>query len=312
MPISGNRNRITGGNFGSPKFNMGGCKLYTPLWRPDMIARGGSIASGTGTMATTPLTLAVGANTITALTAGTFIVTIPYGGTVASGTATITGSPVTIPASVATSVTTGVTTGNFTVTPSNIIRSKDSTGHLCTITGTTWNYQGRVADGDDQIDLGTNAVLDIGDLNSYTLITWFKCTDVTGIGMAIAFGNSANNTPNVRLGYNTSALEANHRADGATAATLTGSSIVNNTWYHAAFVRRAAADFELYQDGVSIDTDTTGPDTTTLNTFYLMAWVRLLVVLPFSGTVGEAWMYNRALTLAELKQHCQATKWRYA
>ena len=36
MPISGNRKSITGGNFGSPKIDLGGCVLYAPLWRPEL------------------------------------------------------------------------------------------------------------------------------------------------------------------------------------------------------------------------------------------------------------------------------------
>ncbi len=36
MPISTNRRGMTGGNFGSPKIDLGGCVFYAPLWRPDL------------------------------------------------------------------------------------------------------------------------------------------------------------------------------------------------------------------------------------------------------------------------------------
>ncbi len=143
-----------------PKVDMKGCILYTPFYRPDMVAQGGGIVNGTGVLDVSPQGLSVGVNTITATGAGTFIITIPEGGVCASGTATITGSPVTIPAGIATSVTTGVTTGNFTVTPSDIIRSQDPYYRACTITGAPWTAPGyRALDGDDLINFGSSSTL---------------------------------------------------------------------------------------------------------------------------------------------------------
>jgi len=80
---------------------------------------GGILSNGTGVCAAVPVTLALGLNTITVATPGTFIVTMPSGSSAiaATGNGAITGTPVTCPAGASTTVTfTGVATQNFTVT----------------------------------------------------------------------------------------------------------------------------------------------------------------------------------------------------
>jgi hypothetical protein len=78
---------------------------------------GSTCADGTGTCNGSPVTLALGANTITVTAAGTFTVTLgpDITGTATSGTATVAGSPQALVAG-ANVVDTGVTVGTFTIT----------------------------------------------------------------------------------------------------------------------------------------------------------------------------------------------------
>jgi hypothetical protein len=84
------------------------------------IILGATLNNGTGVATGAPNTLALGANTITTTTKGTFIVNVPSGsgGTVATAGATVSGSPVTLApgSNVITTTTTGTITVTITVT----------------------------------------------------------------------------------------------------------------------------------------------------------------------------------------------------
>ncbi len=310
MPIANTRRAMTGGNFGSPKLDLGGCVFHAPLWRPDMVARGGSIVSGTGTMAVTPLTLAVGANTVTALTAGTFIITLPQAGTCASGDATITGSPVTIPAGVATTVTTGVTTGTFTVTTSNIIRSKDSIGHLCTVTDATWNYQGRTFDGtNDYIVIPDNVAF---DWTSLTLMAWINCTN-TGTQQQIMCKDGVVRGDFYWCKTNSDYLRLALKADSGWHDAIDDTTNVGNTG-----CRLVASTYQGVADGTSIIThyidgvqgvqvtNAKYPITLTNQSIYVGVYSDLSE--DFAGIIPEVWICVRALSASEMMRIYQAIK----
>ena len=300
------------GSWGSPKLDLGGCVFYAPLWRPDMVARGGAIVSGTGTMAQTPFTLAVGDNTITATGAGTFLISVPQEGTCTSGTATITGSPVTLPAGVTTSVTTGATTGTFTVATSNIIRSKDSTGHLGTIVGASWGAQGRTFDGsDDRIRTPDHASL---DLVAWTIIVWFKKVADGAAQTLLAkdtTGSGFNNPYQIRW-VGTGAEQEKPQCGVGDGVTQTNVQSVNalsdNTWYCLGFTF-AQPTANLYLNGLLDNTATI--DLAPLVNSSPVDIGRWHIWEAMTGTVGEVLIYNRVLTLSEIKRYYQATKWRY-
>jgi len=309
-------------NVATPKLDLAGCVFYLPFWSPDMVARGGSIVSGTGTMAVTPLNLAVGANTITALTAGTFIITVPQAGTCASvgGGATITGSPVTLPAGVATTVTTGVTTGNFTVTTSNIIRSKDSTRHLCTVSGATWGSQGRSFDGSDDL-INIPASTSINNLSAFTLIAWIKPTTLGELSSGRLFhkasdaGNvagwfltlSANNRLNVNIAY---ATTNNNATSPVNSITLGSWQMGAVTWGGNA----AAATVLFYINGILVATTAVSDGTGARSddsTSSLSIGNRVDAGRSYDGIIGETLIYNRVLTAGEIQRNYLTTKFRY-
>lgn len=287
--------------------------LYAPLWRPDMVAIGGSIESGTGTMAVTPFNLSVGVQTLTALTAGTFIVTIPYGGSVASGTATITGSPVTISAGVATSVTTGVTTGTFTVTPSNIIRSKDSTGHLCTVTGATWTSQGRNFDGnDDHLTLLAASNIITGT-NDWTLSEWIKPDTNPAVAiMGMEWLSAAGTNPIYLLVGVVATMRCAAYLPGETLLVADVANAIDIGVWQYFSIAKSGNNYSLRKNGVEISTGTLTVNFGTPTTLYFIGNDDFTPhTQGFDGLIGELKLYNRGLSSVEDMRLYQATKWRY-
>jgi hypothetical protein len=304
-----------------PKLDLG--TFYAPLYSPDMVAKGGSIASGTGTMAVTPLNLAVGANTVTATGAGTFIVTMPEGGTVASAAATITGSPVTIPAGIPTSVTTGVTTGTFTCTVSNIIRSKDKNNFALTITGAVWGYQGRAfAGGDDWINLD-NVLPSLAATTVGAWEVWFKTPDATPAAdlALITFGDT-DAREYMSLRVDTAGKIYADLTDAGTGqwAFTSDGAIADDTWYHVALVQNATAPV-LYINGalaaITFSVSTNKTRWFSVCTGLDNGWLGKLSMngspdqIPFAGTIGEINLNIRDLSIGELMHNFQTTKWRY-
>ena len=294
------------GGWGSPKIDVKSPVLYLPLWHPRMVARGGAIVNGTGTMDTSPTTLAVGANTITATGAGTFIIYCPEGGTCSSGTATITGSPVTLNSGT-TTVTTGVTTGNFTVTSSNIIRSKDNNNHACTVIGATWGSQGRTFDGDDYITAGNAASLQIA--SEITIEAWFY-PSVTAAHRTIV-GRRQTNT-NWQFNISNSQKLYWSRWSATVQLDVSANTAMSTlAWHHGVVTYSTTAGTKFYLDGQPDGTNATGGDLDTNATATTIGSFVEGIGSPFEQIIGEVRIYNRALSAVEILQNYNAPKWRY-
>ncbi len=305
MPIAGNR-KLT-----LPKLDLGGCVLYAPLWPSDMVARGGYIASGTGTMAVTPLALAVGTNTITATGAGTFIVTIPEGGIVASGTATITGSPVTIPAGIATSVTTGITTGNFTVTPSNVIRSRGSNKRALTITGAIKSPYGYDFDGSDDLISTSLTLQQLGISNAITVIAWAK-TDTPTATADFLFSCATAAGANIFDIYINGSTFKLYGATAVGAIDITGAA-TDTSWHFLAATYGGSNDALFY-----VDTNAPVADTSCSGNIAASGTTNIGVMGDYvsatdnwNGLIGEVAIYSRVLSISAIQNYRLATKWRY-
>lgn len=300
-------------SWATPRLQAGGCVLDVPLWRPDMVARGGAIISGTGTMATSPVNLAVGANTITATGAGTFIVTMPEGGTVASGTATITGSPVTINAGVATTVTTGVTTGNFTVTPDNIIRSKDIYKQKITITGATWGVQGRTLDNtDDQIVIDDNNALDFVTATNFAIFAWVKFPTTINAYAPVLNKLQASGS---YYGYVLAVVSSGNILFGTHLTSITGTtnSLTTGTWYLIGVTRDITDNkIRFFVNGVLVETSSSTITTMVANTNTAVIGGTNGGYNRFNGICGWVRAWNSIPTTSEIMQFYQKTKWRFS
>ena len=297
-----------GKSWNTPKFDIYDPSLvfYAPLWRPDMVARGGSIVNGTGTMDVNPQALAVGANTITVTGLGTFKVRIPEGGTVASGTTTVSGSPVTVSVGVPTTITTTGSTGNITVTSSNIIRSKDRNNPALTVTGALWTPQGHSFDGiDDFIDCGTSSSL---ELTTFSLLLWVYLNSVAGNNPLVSKAVDVSNR-----NYQLWALGANPYIEITEGGALVTKTFANLTipataWVHIAFTFKSPT-WTAYVSAIpETQTQALVPDQASGSSLYLG---RSFGNERIAGKIGEALVESRAFSQSEVQNNMLTTKWKH-
>jgi len=192
-------------------------------------------------------------------------------------------------------------------------RSKSATHG--TITGAIWRRSvGGLwylhFDGDDKVNLGASNLL--ANENEYTIMSWFRTSDVTDVGAIYAEGSTATVTPLVMLCGSYDLLGGNktilfHRDDAGNNCAI-GYSVSNDTWYHVAGVRRAANSWELVVDGVSRATDNTNVGVTTINTRHLGAKETTTFGFYLIGDTPLPMTILSALSLADIRNHMNATK----
>ena len=193
-----------------------------------------------------------------------------------------------------------------------IFKTKDSYGHQATVNGALWRLGGRYFDGvDDKIDCGNASPLDI--TGNITVEVWFKqetggavvpdllgkATDYTGYGIET---NTTNRVVHFRTGHS------------GTAWDTSPSYVVSpGSFYHIVGVYDGSY-LRLYVNGVEITPATVFSSGLPTNA----ATVKLGVhysgdpgIGAFKGDIGEARIYNRALTPLEIQQNYLRTKWRY-
>ncbi len=180
--------------------------------------------------------------------------------------------------------------------------------HSCDVIGTTWGIQGRTFDGgDDYIDCGNGASLNVAG-NAITIITWLKPDVVTGGHILVGKPKAATAIdPYFSYVMNQNADNMDFRID-ATVFGTTDNSLTNSAFHQYANVYDGA-NMSIYHNGVfNVSTAKTG-NLIVYNETLLIGkdgWGEL-----FDGTIGEVWIYNRALSAAEIQQIYLATKGRY-
>jgi len=183
--------------------------------------------------------------------------------------------------------------------------------HSCTVTSAIYGSQGRIFGGDGKISFPST--INYATDTTYSLETWVKVT-TTARQVFAAWGSSTSSTPFILFYVDSDKyITMKHRNDESVLATLKDTSlVVADTWYHVVGVRRAANSWELYINGVSVDTDATNvTGAVTLNTFWIGQYQSTTVNWPLSGTIGEMLFYSDALTTAEVVHRHQLPKWRY-
>ena len=191
------------------------------------------------------------------------------------------------------------------------IRSKDAYGHLATVTGALWTPQGRtfVAAGGDRIVVPDAASIDF--TNALTLIAWVKLSAIDAwngvIGKATTIWSQTSYTLRVLLD---NTFSADLSADGVTPVALTvAGALSKDVWYHLATTFNRP-DRVLYKNGVSVATSSWDNDVFVgTSDIYLGKYAGDSATV--SGTIGEVFLYNRALTALEIQHIYLATKWRY-
>jgi len=187
-----------------------------------------------------------------------------------------------------------------------VFNSVDDFRHTPTVTGTTWGATGRTFD-------GTTDIITVPDSNSLDLTTgcsigmWIKLLDtpaqydellIKGIDKYEINFPSAPGSLVPRF-YLTC-------ADGAVLRDGVGLSL--NTWYHLVATYDAVAGAKVYTNTASSSTTAQKGNITTDNTS-LSIGGSASRKLP--AIFGEIWLYNRALTAAEVLHSYNTTNWRY-
>lgn len=194
----------------------------------------------------------------------------------------------------------------------NQFLSDDGAGHICTVTGPTWGIHGRTFDGIDD-DISVSATALNFTTENFTIACWIKPTTLAGATRTLVArspigtdGYLARVTDDGRIDFMTWSP-----GEGRTYTAI--NVILINISYLVTFVRDGTAA-KLYRNGELIANEASGTHNNPASSNQ-----SLLIgnsVAPgsaglFIGTIGEAHIYNRALTASEIQRLYQVTKWRY-
>ncbi len=192
-----------------------------------------------------------------------------------------------------------------------IIASEDAYGHTCTVTGATgglagWGLQGRTFDGiDDVVTVTYQSALQI--TTAITLEEWVKvlvipATDHKGTLITKADNYYFTIDPNGKFCIYLIGVSTIH--DPSTTA------VTVNVWYHLA-ITWDGSNINWYMNG-RLDGTLALPGTATSGTNNLGLGGQIGNATRWlNGIIGEVQIYNRALSVGEIQQIYQATKWRY-
>ena len=184
--------------------------------------------------------------------------------------------------------------------------SRDVYGHRCTVTGARWTPQGRSFDGsDDIINCGNSPIFDI--TSSITLEAWANLSAAAGASKWPGILDK-NDSYSLRINENSTNIYGRFKIDGITRFTPYYTAMLE-TWYHAV-ITYCGHYLRLYINGVEQTpaTSVTGTIDVTTNDVQLG---RVAGAFYLNGLIGEARIYRRALTPAEIQRNYLATKWRY-
>jgi len=202
-------------------------------------------------------------------------------------------------------------------------RSLDTFGHLCTVTAATWGSTGRTYDGtDDKIDAGTGASLNL--TTAFSIGAWVKPTTLIGdTRYVISKGTEAAYATFAWRLYVQETGEVicltSNGVDAQTVnATSTNQATINN-WYLIFACFDSSVGLYIYVGTPSADPTEWAKDETVVGNVVTNASMNMTIGARkratddefWIGTIGDTWVYNRRLTLAEATHICNATKWRY-
>lgn len=158
--------------------------------------------------------------------------------------------------------------------------------------------------------------------NSFTINTWFKATTNVSVPRMLISKETIPGSPwNYRLYLNNSngyLIGDIAQVGGDNASIGNSQSLADNTWHLASFSRDETTDkLKLYVDGVLVSELTAGLTGSITNTQDV--WIGRSAFdpifqggsYPFSGSIGSAFIYNRALTDNEVFTNFMATKTRF-
>ncbi len=188
------------------------------------------------------------------------------------------------------------------------IVSKDLNAISCTITGTTWGSQGRTFDGNDVIVCGAAGSISVPQ--EITLMAWVAATAVptsatgiigkskTGDQFMVAIENALN-----RFGWNV----------GANWCWALASPTLNTFYFLVGRGKSGVAGLGDFYINDVLQSDVGVADFTTQDNPMKIGYSDRWGATSYSSViVGELWVYNRVLDLADCSHTRQATKWRFS
>jgi len=190
------------------------------------------------------------------------------------------------------------------------IKSVDAYKHSCAITGALWRPYGRYFDGnDDKIDCGDDTSLDL--TTALTIGCWIR-TSRADVDQYLAHREDGT-LENYRLGiHSTNKIIGVIYVAGAAKFHLATTVLAQDTWYLAAYTYNKVS-IQVYLDGVTDGAPTAEAGNIDNDDVSLVIGLRPAGPddRQFQGDIGATWIYNRALSAAEILHIYNATKWRY-
>jgi len=202
--------------------------------------------------------------------------------------------------------------------------SKDTHGHLCSVTGALWRPNGHYFDGtDDYIDF-SSGVSTFASLTEGTVEAWFR-VPIVQLHNRVLFSISHSADPSSEWAILLDSvagkyLKILHREGGSQLTGIDSTDVADNVWHHIVAVVSASGN-KWVLDNVELTLAYTAGDATTQKFFAGVltadtiglgrnvdsgggAWF-------WGGDIGELRIYSRALTPQEIQHNYLATKWRY-
>lgn len=194
-------------------------------------------------------------------------------------------------------------------------KSVDAYQHTLTVSGASWRPDGYYLDGNDYI---YETVADFRSADSAgTMLVWFK-TSATGTLVASADEGTAAEHYMVFLVIAGAALRIDQK-NGVGLDSILGDVDVADGEWHLGAVTSDGTTYALYTDaavnGLSVSSGAnTGDwfaDTDNRDNITVGALKYSSIATYLTGSIGEVWIYSRALSAAEVLHNYNTTAWRY-
>ena len=199
--------------------------------------------------------------------------------------------------------------------------SKDSSPKLLTVTGATWGYQGRKLNGtSDNINLGNNAAFDFERTSPFSAFVWAKKTSGATseflIGKQLTSGTYRGwmmyirSATGLRISVSLCSTDTTNDIWGQTDALIL--TTTNFNFFGFTYTGSSAASgLVTYMNGLPIAF--TASRNNLDATMIAAGEMRIFGQSTFlTGTGGDAFVYNRALSASEILNLYLATKGRYS
>lgn len=190
--------------------------------------------------------------------------------------------------------------------------SRDAYGRLCAVTGASWRPNGRYFDGiDDRIDCGASATTDF-TTGDFTFAFWIKPTVINATKHVYNRGREQVDGIMIYI-VNLGKLRFQTNQVGAKQSIITAENTLLTTEYQLMTITRSGATGKIYRN----DTETGYAQQDAIQDIVSASAREMKLTAYYDnstgmvGSIGEVYIYNRALTPLEIQHNYLATKERY-